>query len=51
MDATVDRRTVADFGKCGSRASTEYGFSHVSECVQPQHDEKCLNSTIPVSIT
>ena len=43
------KRTVADFGKCGGRASTEYGFSHVSECVQPKSfDGQCPDSKVPV---
>mmetsp|Transcript_10162 Transcript_10162/g.30772 ORF Transcript_10162/g.30772 Transcript_10162/m.30772 type:complete len:1687 (-) Transcript_10162:90-5150(-) len=29
------KRTVQDFGMCGLKAKTAYGFSYVSECVQP----------------
>ena len=44
------KRTVQDFGKCpGSKSRTDYGFSHVSECVgNLEFDGPCPDSSHPV---
>jgi len=46
------KRTVSDLGKCGPKAQTDYGFSHVSECVgtsAPMGVSKiCADSALPV---
>ena len=42
-------RTVHDFGHCGEKASTDYGFSWVSECVKsPKFTGPCPDSDKPV---
>ena len=43
------KRTVKDFAHCGDKASTEYGFSWVSECVKSsKFTGPCPDSDKPV---
>lgn len=42
------KRTVEDFKKCGSKASTVYGLPYVSDCVAPGKSFSCPDMVLPV---
>ena len=45
------KRTVEDFKKCGSKASTVYGLPYVSDCVGSSTDRMyCIDSIDYITI-